>query len=117
WCLCFFFFFSSRRRHTRFSRDWSSDVCSSDLFERMVNFVAAAAFTSLVAGLATVLFSAYHFQQTAPLSVLANVMVLPVLSFVIMPFGAIGVAAMALGIEAPFLLLTGWGIDRMIDVA
>src|SRR5690606_40966443 len=29
--ICFFFFFSSRRRHTRFSRDWSSDVCSSDL--------------------------------------------------------------------------------------
>src|SRR5690606_39701013 len=37
------FFFSSRRRHTRFSRDWSSDVCSSDLraedrkkFERLL---------------------------------------------------------------------------------
>src|SRR5205809_1881118 len=28
----FFFFFSSRRRHTRCSRDWSSDVCSSDLY-------------------------------------------------------------------------------------
>src|SRR5699024_11316114 len=28
----FFFFFSSRRRHTRSKRDWSSDVCSSDLF-------------------------------------------------------------------------------------
>src|SRR6266436_3354377 len=27
----FLFFFSSRRRHTRCSRDWSSDVCSSDL--------------------------------------------------------------------------------------
>src|SRR3989449_6797110 len=27
----FVFFFSSRRRHTRCSRDWSSDVCSSDL--------------------------------------------------------------------------------------
>src|SRR2546429_9917303 len=27
----YFFFFSSRRRHTRCSRDWSSDVCSSDL--------------------------------------------------------------------------------------
>src|SRR5690606_40445268 len=26
-------FFSSRRRHTRFSRDWSSDVCSSDLIQ------------------------------------------------------------------------------------
>src|SRR5690606_40760825 len=28
------FFFSSRRRHTMFSRDWSSDVCSSDLYIR-----------------------------------------------------------------------------------
>src|SRR2546430_9869002 len=32
-CLYFFFFFSSRRRHTRFDCDWSSDVCSSDLFK------------------------------------------------------------------------------------
>src|SRR6185312_3246430 len=29
--IIFFFFFSSRRRHTRSDRDWSSDVCSSDL--------------------------------------------------------------------------------------
>src|SRR5690349_22024086 len=33
----FFFFFSSRRRHTRSLRDWSSDVCSSDL----TNFVSS----------------------------------------------------------------------------
>src|SRR2546429_1648593 len=31
WRSLVFFFFSSRRRHTRCSRDWSSDVCSSDL--------------------------------------------------------------------------------------
>src|SRR5256885_12639355 len=29
---CVFFFFSSRRRHTRLQGDWSSDVCSSDLY-------------------------------------------------------------------------------------
>src|ERR1041385_327960 len=33
---CFFFFFSSRRRHTICSRDWSSDVCSSDLSQDAV---------------------------------------------------------------------------------
>src|SRR5687768_11726308 len=32
----FFFFFSSRRRHTRCSRDWSSDVCSSDLQQILI---------------------------------------------------------------------------------
>src|SRR6266496_6471934 len=34
WVVLCFFFFSSRRRHTRSLRDWSSDVCSSDLDER-----------------------------------------------------------------------------------
>src|SRR5438034_7434553 len=32
----FFFFFSSRRRHTRSLCDWSSDVCSSDLFRDLI---------------------------------------------------------------------------------
>src|SRR5207253_8602008 len=32
----FFFFFSSRRRHTRWPRDWSSDVCSSDLWLALI---------------------------------------------------------------------------------
>src|SRR5437762_3975076 len=33
-CIDLFFFFSSRRRHTRYIGDWSSDVCSSDLHEK-----------------------------------------------------------------------------------
>src|SRR5438034_7572018 len=48
-CLCFyffcvfiifvfFFFFSSRRRHTRSLCDWSSDVCSSDLYDTVLLF-------------------------------------------------------------------------------
>src|SRR3989449_4564333 len=41
------FFFSSRRRHTRCSRDWSSDVCSSDL-----NVVYGIVIVSLVHGAA-----------------------------------------------------------------
>src|SRR6266568_7267456 len=39
-----FFFFSSRRRHTRWNCDWSSDVCSSDLgaFDAALELLAAA---------------------------------------------------------------------------
>src|SRR2546430_8858592 len=35
------FFFSSRRRHTRFDCDWSSDVCSSDLLRVLMGFTLA----------------------------------------------------------------------------
>src|SRR2546429_4219915 len=50
-----FFFFSSRRRHTRCSRDWSSDVCSSDL--RLRTFVFLLAFGSRL-----VFFKKSHFD-------------------------------------------------------
>src|SRR2546427_13137832 len=36
-----FFFFSSRRRHTRFDCDWSSDVCSSDLWSAVAGLLSA----------------------------------------------------------------------------
>src|SRR5207253_8159862 len=42
-----FFFFSSRRRHTRWPRDWSSDVCSSDLGKGGVGKTAMAGATAL----------------------------------------------------------------------
>src|SRR2546422_9991849 len=44
----FFFFFSSRRRHTRCSRDWSSDVCSSDLVDMKQVLDAAASHGKIV---------------------------------------------------------------------
>src|SRR5215204_5920350 len=47
--IIFFFFFSSRRRHTRSLCDWSSDVCSSDLFEPG-GLVASAAWKVLPPG-------------------------------------------------------------------
>src|SRR5690606_39596690 len=36
--IAYMFFFTRRRRHTRFPRDWSSDVCSSDLKARGIDY-------------------------------------------------------------------------------
>src|SRR2546428_4900430 len=44
-----FFFFSSRRRHTRSDRDWSSDVCSSDLFASQVREIGRLVLLALAA--------------------------------------------------------------------
>lgn len=85
--------------------------------QRLWAAVRTTAVTSFIAGTATLLFSAYHFQQTAPLGVVGNVLVLPMVSLVIMPFAVLSVLAMPLGIEAPFVAIMGWGIDRMVDGA
>src|SRR6266478_7923700 len=65
-----FFFFSSRRRHTRFDCDWSSDVCSSDLADSWVSCaladrdVAAARAALLAAGENTLVNEhAVHFNH------------------------------------------------------
>ncbi|MBN9334578.1 ComEC/Rec2 family competence protein [Devosia sp.] len=83
---------------------------------RAVRFVSATAWTSFVAGAATLLFSAYHFQQTAPLGVLGNVLALPFVSL-IMWFGVLAILAMPFGLDDLFLKFMGWNIDRMVDVA
>src|SRR5207247_4075906 len=46
--VCMLFFFSSRRRHTRSTRDWSSDVCSSDLYDLSALLGAVTKKTKLV---------------------------------------------------------------------
>jgi len=80
-------------------------------------YFAGGALTSLVAGAATLLFSIYHFQQTAPLSVLGNLMSLVLIGFVMMPAALIATLLMPLGLEAPFLMVMGWSIDGMLWVA
>src|SRR5437763_1148093 len=47
--ICYFYIFSSRRRHTRYIGDWSSDVCSSDLKVRGWWILAATILASSMA--------------------------------------------------------------------
>lgn len=70
--------------------------------------------TSVIAGLATLLFSVYHFQQTSPLGVLGNLVSLPLVAFVMMPSAVVAALLMPLGWEAPFLAIMGWSIDVML---
>lgn len=85
--------------------------------ERLLRYFVGLAGTSLVAGAATLLFSAYHFQQTSPLGVLGNLVSLPLVGFVMMPAAVLSCLLMPLGLEQPPLATMGWSIDRMIDVA
>lgn len=72
---------------------------------------------SLVAGLATMPYAAFHFHRAAPYGVLANLIAMPVVSIVVMPMGILAVLAMPFGFDAVFWQLMASGIDWMIAVA
>jgi competence protein ComEC len=79
----------------------------------MVSLVLA----SLVAGLATTPYAAYHFHRLAPYGVLANLLAMPMVSAMVMPMGILAVVTMPLGFDAPFWQIMGQGIDWMNAVA
>ena len=71
---------------------------------------------SLVAGLATTPYAAFHFHRVTPYGVLANLAAMPVVSAVVMPMGLLGLAAMPFGFDGFFWWIMGAGIDWMILV-
>jgi competence protein ComEC len=71
---------------------------------------------SLVAGLATTPYAAFHFHRVTPYGVLANLAAMPVVSALVMPAGLLGLLAMPFGFDGLFWALMGFGIDWMIVV-
>lgn len=80
-------------------------------------YLGGIVFTSLVAGLATGLFAAWHFHRVAPFGLLTNALAMPLVTTLVMPFALIGMLAMPYGMEWPFLRVMGWGIERMIAIS
>src|SRR5947208_6123971 len=72
---------------------------------------------SLIAGLATTPYAAFHFHRIAPYGVLANLAAMPVVSALVMPAGLLGLAAMPFGFDGFFWWLMGIGVDWMITVS
>src|SRR5699024_11413382 len=77
-------FFSSRRRHTRSKRDWSSDVCSSDLLNGKLRFASTLPALAASGGIATTIdpvalhhYMSWHSIVPAPRTILAGIKKLP----------------------------------------
>ncbi len=84
------------------------------LAARFGGHVAALAFTSLLAGGASMPFAAYQFQQIQPYWILANLVAVPLTAFWIMPLGLLALAAMPLGLAWLALVPMGWGIGIIV---
>jgi competence protein ComEC len=72
---------------------------------------------SLVAGLATMPYAAFHFHRLAPYGVLANLLAMPIVSAWVMPAGLLALVAIPFGLDGLLWRLMGDGIGWMIAVA
>ena len=79
--------------------------------------IAGLLLASVVAGLATTPYAAYHFHRLAPYGALANLLAMPVVSALVMPMGILGVIAMPFGFDGVFWQLMSDGIGWMNRVA
>jgi competence protein ComEC len=78
--------------------------------------IVMLALASLIAGLATTPYAAFHFHRVTPYGVLANLMAMPVVSALVMPAGLLGLAAMPFGLDGVFWSVMDVGIQWMIVV-
>jgi competence protein ComEC len=82
-----------------------------------VNEIISLTVASLLAGLATTPYAAYHFHRIAPYGVLANLLAMPVVSAWVMPMGILGVVTMPFGLDAECWRQMGYGLQWMDAVA
>jgi competence protein ComEC len=79
--------------------------------------IAMLAMASLIAGLATTPYAAFHFHRVTPYGVVANLAAMPVVSALVMPAGLLGLVAMPFGFDGLFWRIMAFGIEWMIAVA
>ena len=72
---------------------------------------------SLLAGTATIPFTAYHFHRVSPFGVIANLAAMPIVSAWVMPWGILGLLAMPFGMDGICWRMMWVGIDWMTGVA
>ncbi|QFY60024.1 ComEC family competence protein [Rhizobium grahamii] len=80
-------------------------------------FFAGIALTSMIGGFSTALFSIEHFHRLSAYGLPANLMAMPVISFVVMPMGMLAMLLTPLGLDVLPWKIAGFGLDIVIDIA
>jgi ComEC/Rec2-related protein len=106
--------------------DWRADhpgqpPANRSLVGRALRYLllaaAGLAVTSIVAGGATAIYAAWHFQQMPSLGLFTNLTAMPIVSAVVMPFAVLGALAMPFGLDGPFFHVMGLGLSATIAIA
>lgn len=108
---------SDRRSRRPAARHEASATLAGGILKAIARHMTGLVMVSLIAGLATTVYGAYHFQRVSPLSLVANLAAMPIVSVLVMPFAVAAMAAMPFGLDGVFLDILGLGLSAMIAVA
>jgi ComEC/Rec2-related protein len=106
--------------------DWRADhpgqpPANRSLVGRALRYLllaaAGLAVTSIVAGGATAIYAAWHFQQMPSLGLFTNLTAMPIVSAIVMPFAVLGALAMPFGLDGLFFQVMGLGLSATIAIA
>ncbi len=95
----------------------SSSYFRETYFYKVLQFVIGLGLTALIAGLATGIFSSFHFHQLASYGVLGNILAMPVVTLLVMPVALLSMLVMPYGLEWMVLPSLGQSIEMVIYVA
>lgn len=87
------------------------------IFMRFWRAVAGLVATGLAVEFALVPFALYHFHKAGLYGVVANLIAIPLTTFVVMPLEALALLFDTIGLGAPFWVATGWSIDLILAIA
>jgi competence protein ComEC len=107
----------SQRRRVQSAAAPSGQGLALRLARRVGGYAVGLAATSLIAGTATAVFGAYHFQRVSPLSLGANLAAAPFVSVMVMPFAMFAMILMPFGLDGWAFAVMGKGLSAMIAVA
>ncbi len=85
--------------------------------QRLFRYLGGVLLSTLVAGLATAPFAAYHFHHLASYGLVANIVAIPLTGLIIMPAALLAMALMPFGLEHIALYFMGIGVENLILTA
>ncbi len=96
---------------------WSAFYRKEGWLNKMSVYFLGVCFTTIIASIATAPFAIYHFGQVSYMGSVANLIAVPLLAFLVMPFALLSLFLMPLGLEYLPLQMVGIGIECMLEIA
>ncbi len=105
------------RRNSNQNQFWRKRSTLLTIMQWTGAFIGGLSMTSVIAGAATGLFAAYHFQRIAVFGLMGNLFAMPIVSLITMPFAILATLLIPFGLDGFAYAAMNWSVDMVLDIA